>query len=177
MQDILDHSDKTIKLHEPPALAIRRKKREGFISFKNTPLILANFPREIAVKFLELGEELNFNPDEQVIKKDEIGKDFYLICEGSLTVWREGVKLATLTKGDVFGELVVFRDHYRIASIRTESPTTLLRFNRHVMMDFFSRQEQRIFSIYIVNIIEVLRRKLVLTNKLVCELEDKLRNR
>lgn len=159
------------------SIKIKSKKRDGFISFKRLPLILANLPQVVAEKFLELGEELLLPPDEEVIRKDEVGKDFYLICEGTLTVWRAGVKLATLTKGDVFGELVVFRDHYRIASIRTESPATLLKFNRHVMMDFFSRQEQRIFSIYTVNILEVLRRKLILTNQRVCELEQKLRNR
>ena len=177
MQDTSDLTEESNNYRDNSALTIRSKKRDGFISFNKTPLILTNFPQEIAEKFLELGEELDIPPDEQVIRKDEIGKDFYLICDGSLTVWREGVKLATLAKGDVFGELVVFRDHYRIASIRTESPSLLLRFNRHVMMDFFSRQEQRIFSIYTVNILEVLRRKLILTNKLVCELEDKLRNK
>jgi len=159
------------------SIKIKSKKRNCYISFRKLPLILSNFPQDVAEKFLELGEEYNLPPEEEVIRKDDIGKDFYIIGEGSVTVWREGIKLATLAKGDVFGELVVFRDHYRIASVRTESPTTLLKFNRHVMMDFFSRQEQRIFYIYTVNVLEVLRRKLVLTNQRVCELEQKLRNR
>ncbi|MFA4838862.1 MAG: cyclic nucleotide-binding domain-containing protein [Candidatus Neomarinimicrobiota bacterium] len=177
MENESDFTEELNRYPDASSIKIKSKKRDSFISFKKLPLILSNFPQDVAEKFLELGEEFNVQPDEEVIHKGEIGKDFYIICEGSVTVWREGIKLATLAKGDVFGELVVFRDHYRIASVRTESPTTLLKFNRHVMMDFFSRQEQRIFSIYTVNVLEVLRRKLVLTNQRVCELEQKLRNR
>jgi len=177
MKNESEFTEELNRYQDASAIKIKSKKRDGFVSFKKLPLILSNFTKDVAEKFLELGEEYNIPSDEEVIRKDEIGRDFFIICEGSVTVWREGIKLATLVKGDVFGELVIFRDHYRIASVRTESPTTLLKFNRHVMMDFFSRQEQRIFFIYTVNVLEVLRRKLVLTNRRVCELEQKLRNR
>lgn len=158
-------------------LRYQLKKREGNIIFNRTPLVLTNFPHDVADKFLGLGEECYFQTDDEVIRKSEIGRDFYLICEGAVSVWRDGIKLATLTKGDVFGELVIFRDHYRIASVRADLPAILLKFNRHLMMDFFSRQGKKILYTYTMNVIEVLRRKLILTNQKVCDLEQRLARR
>jgi len=159
------------------AIKIRSKKHDGYITFPKRPMIIAHFPMDSAVKFLELGEELDFQPDEAIISQHVIGRDFFLICAGVVAVWREGTRLARLGQGDVFGELVIFRDHYRIASVRAETAVRLLKFNRHVLMDFFARSEPRIFNIYTINVIEILRRKLVLTNRRVCELEQKLLNR
>jgi len=155
-------------------LVIHLKKREGIITFSHYPMLLANFPHHLAEKFLSLGEECYYGIEESVITSSEVGRDIYLICEGEVSVYRGKIKLATLRKGDVFGELVIFRDHYRIASIRTNMPSILLKFNRHVIMDFFAHQDQRLFYIYTVNIIEILRRKLILTNQRVCELEERL---
>lgn len=155
-------------------LILPLKKREGIITFHRPPLLLANFPHDLAEKFLHLGEECYFNIEEEVINNRELGRDIYLIGEGEVSVYRGKIRLATLGKGDVFGELVIFRDHYRIASVRANKPSILLKFHRHVVMDFFAHQEARLFYIYVVNIIEILRRKLIMTNQRVCELEEKL---
>ncbi len=172
-----NQNEKNANNVEDNGIIIKSKLDEGYITFAKKPLIVNNFPHDLAVRFLELGEEERYGTDDEIINVLQVGKDFYLICEGMISVWREGIKLATLIKGDVFGELVIFRNHYRIASVKTEKPTVVLKFNRHVLMDFFNRQTNKIFLIYCMNIIEIMRRKLILTNERVCELEMMLLNK
>ena len=171
-----NQNSQNVKEENENGIIIKSKIDEGYITFAKKPLIVNNFPHDLAISFLELGEEERYGPDDEIINVLQVGRDFYLVCEGIISVWREGIRLATLTKGDVFGELVIFRNHYRIASVKSEAPTTVLKFNRHILMDFFNRQTNNLFLIYCMNIIEIMRRKLILTNERVCELEMKLLN-
>ena len=159
------------KARSAQPLNVRLSETGALIHFKRPPLLLTNFPHEIAEQFIRIGHEERRATHEEFLRKGQVGRDMFLICEGTVSVWNQGVRLALLSKGDVFGELILFRDNYRIASVRAEEPVQVLRFGRQVIMDFFARQGQNLFDIYMMNIIEVLRRKLIETNKRVVELE------
>ncbi len=156
------------------SLQVISKNLGSLIYFNRPPLFLANFPKIVAEKFLEIGIEEKFGAQEEILHKGEVGSSLYLIIEGCISVWRQGTKLAELKKGDVFGELILFREHYRIASVRAEEPTRVLRYSRHMLMDFFSHQEQKIVNLHMMNLIEILRQKLIITNEKIVELERKL---
>jgi len=108
------------------------------------------------------------------MKEGQEGTDMFLICEGAVSIFSQGIKMATLEKGDVFGELILFRDHYRIASVKVEKPARLIRYTRDILKDFFGRNGQKLFDIYMMNLMEILRRKLIATNRKVIELEKRL---
>jgi len=156
------------------SLQVILKNSENLIYFNRPPLFLANFPKSAAEKFLEIGIEEKFDTQEEILHKGDVGSSLYLIIEGCISVWKQGAKLAELKKGDVFGELILFREHYRIASVRAEEPTRVLRYSRHMLMDFFSHQEQKIVNLHMMNLIEIMRQKLIIANKKIVELERKL---
>ncbi|MCK5330742.1 MAG: cyclic nucleotide-binding domain-containing protein [Candidatus Marinimicrobia bacterium] len=159
------------------ALITRLNQSGTLIHFKTRPLILAHFPVEIAVKFLNRGEEEQFESHISILHKGQVGRDLFLICEGKISVWKDNVLLAELHKGDVFGELVLYRDHYRIANVQAEEPTRVLKFSRHIIMDHFARLDPKYLTIYNMNVIEILRRKLIATNARVVQLEKQLLNK
>ncbi len=159
---------------ESGPLSIKSGESNALIHFKTRPLLLANIPTEVAEQFLSKGMEEEYRTHEEILRKGQIGRDMFLICEGKVSVWSKGVNLALIRKGDVFGELILFRDHYRIASVRAEEPVRVLRYARSVLMDFFARQSEQTFHIYVMNIIEILRRKLIDTNRRVVELERRM---
>ncbi|HCK99980.1 MAG TPA: hypothetical protein DHW42_07765 [Candidatus Marinimicrobia bacterium] len=162
------------KKNPDKSLRVISKNSGNLIYFNRPPLFLANFPRSAAEKFLETGIEEQYGTQEEIIHKGDVGSSLYLIIEGCISVWRQGAKLAELKKGDVFGELILFREHYRIASVRAEEPTRLLRYSRHMLMDFFSHQEQKIVNLHMINLIEIMRQKLITANEKIVELERKL---
>jgi CRP-like cAMP-binding protein len=156
------------------AISVKKETSGTLIHFKEAPVLLAHFPIELVKKFLMLGREEKYNSHIDILRKGQVGRDMFLICQGRISVWKQNIMLGELVKGDVFGELVMFRDHYRIATVKTEEPSVVLRYNRQCLLDFFARQDPRYFNIYTMNIIEILRRKLIATNARVVKLEEEL---
>lgn len=172
--NVAGKSSINIKQEMGGTISVKKESTGTLIYFKEAPVLLAHFPQELAKKFLMLGREEKYSSHIDILRKGQIGRDMFLICEGRISVWKQNIMLGELVKGDVFGELVMFRDHYRIATVKTEEPTIVLRYNRQCLLDFFARQDPRYFNIYTMNIIEILRRKLIATNSRVVKLEEEL---
>jgi len=149
----------------------------SLIYFQKPPLLLAHFPLDIAEKFLAMGYDEQYGVHDDIMKEGQVGTDMFLLCEGEVIIYSQGIKMATLEKGDVFGESILFKENYRIASVKVEKSARLLRYSREILKDFFARSGQKIFDFYMMNLMEILRRKLIATNKKVVELERQLINK
>ena len=76
-------------------------------------------------------EEVVFPKGEIVIKEGEQGDTMYMVLSGEVSVNKgteEGhmIELDRIGSGDYFGEMAIFKDQMRTATIRTEEETTLL---------------------------------------------------
>jgi MFS family permease len=67
---------------------------------------------------------------EEVITQGDIGDRFYLIEEGEVEVFENGVFRRNEGPGDCFGEIALLRDVPRTATVRTTAATTLLALER-----------------------------------------------
>lgn len=92
-------------------------------------------PANIQAMFMRM-EAVAFKPGEKVITQGEDGDYFYMIQTGKCMVTRstpsnpKGVKLATLTVGDSFGEEALISDSKRNATITMLSEGNLMRLKK-----------------------------------------------
>jgi len=92
-------------------------------------------PANIQAMFMRM-ESVSYKPGDKVIEQDAEGDYFYIIKEGRCLVTRatpanpNGVKLATLSVGDSFGEEALISDTKRNATITMLTEGHLMRLNK-----------------------------------------------
>ncbi|MBL7003647.1 MAG: cyclic nucleotide-binding domain-containing protein [Gammaproteobacteria bacterium] len=92
-------------------------------------------PANIQAMFMRM-ESVAYKPGDKVITQGEDGDFFYMIQTGRCLVTRatptnpNGVKLATLSMGDSFGEEALISDNKRNASVTMLSEGNLMRLNK-----------------------------------------------
>lgn len=72
--------------------------------------------------------------DEVVIKEGEAGDNFYIVADGTFSVWSKGAKKADLKKGDSFGEIALLKKIPRTATVKAETGGVLYTLSSE---DFF----------------------------------------
>jgi len=92
-------------------------------------------PANIQAMFMRM-ESVNYKPGEKVVEQDQEGDYFYIIKEGRCLVTRStpanpgGVKLATLSVGDSFGEEALISDTARNATVTMLTAGLLMRLKK-----------------------------------------------
>ena len=92
-------------------------------------------PANIQAMFMRM-ETVHYKPGDIVIKQDDPGDFFYIIKDGRCMVTRatpanpKGVKLATFSVGDSFGEEALISDSKRNATVTMLTEGNLMRLNK-----------------------------------------------
>lgn len=125
---------------------------------KSCPLFYELYDSEI-MKIVEKCRVLSLAPGDFVFKKGETGNEIFLILNGSAIVKKDGVTLAHLRKGDMFGEMVLLKDVMRYADIGIDSFSDVLVLEYD---DIFSLYESnnKIFSLLMLNLARMLATRL-----------------
>ncbi|SDT95772.1 NADH dehydrogenase [Verrucomicrobium sp. GAS474] len=80
----------------------------------------------------------HFQAGEKVFGVGDIGDKVYFIAKGEASVIREGRKLATLAKGDMFGEVALLRNRPRIAEVKAETALDVVVVGREAFHEILS---------------------------------------
>jgi hypothetical protein len=79
--------------------------------------------------------EVTVAPGTAIVTEGEVGHHFYVIEDGEAEVSRDGHLVATLGRGDYFGEIALLRHVPRTATVVAKTPTTLLSLEREGFLE------------------------------------------
>ena len=77
-------------------------------------------------RIAERAVEVSFSDGHVIARQGEVGTGFFLIASGGARVVRDGETIATLGRGDFFGELSVLDGLPRVAQVIADGETTCL---------------------------------------------------
>ncbi len=144
-------------------------------SLETIPLLLKNFPSDDLRHFLAIGNTEHYQKQDVIIVDDNSpANSAYLVVEGRVSVWKDDIHLATLTAGDFLGETFLFTRGLRSAMVTADDTCTLLRFDRQDTLDYFRRKPERLFKIFIMNIVEIQQKKIVNMNQKLISIQRRL---
>src|SRR5690606_1964565 len=118
------------------------------------------FPPEDLRELLQVGHPERHEKFGRIIDEGAPHIDTaYLIVSGHVSASKQGIHLATFHEGDFLEEIFLFSKGSRIASITAQEETLLLRFNRSEVIDYFKRKPERLFTVFVINILEIQQRR------------------
>jgi len=97
----------------------------GFAFFKN----IDDKHLDNVIQFFKLSK---YDKGNIIIRKGDPGENFYIIVSGAVNVLNDaGIRITTLGKGDVFGEMSLICNEVVSATIQVAEPTSILYIDRH----------------------------------------------
>ena len=132
-----------------------------------TPEDLRGFFMTGQLEVYQAGEVIMSEGDDEI-------QSAWLIADGDLSVWKEDVEIAHLGTGDFIGEEFLFTRGARIATIKAGSEVSMIRFEKNLVIDFFRTRPERVFKIFIMNLLEIQQRRIQALNSKVARLQRKL---
>ena len=71
----------------------------------------------------ESGKELSYKPGDTIVEEGTMGVGFYMVVDGKVEVRKGSKVLATLSKGQFFGEMSLIDEQPRSADVVAVQPT------------------------------------------------------
>jgi len=78
--------------------------------------------------------ELGLRADRPVCRQGELGRQFFVVRDGTFEVDRDGETIAVLKAGDWFGEIALTLRCARVATVTSSTPASLLVFSPREFM-------------------------------------------
>lgn len=127
----------------------------------STPVkLLAGFAREDRRDFLETGRVLEYGLDERIAEEGERDLHLYVVLSGSVSTWRRGVKVATLSAGEVLNETKIFLPRPNQVTAVAAEDAVVLRLPRSEVLAYFRDRPERLLKVFVLNIVAILAQKL-----------------
>lgn len=145
---------------------------------KEQEILLAGFTETNRSDFLAIGHERLCLPDEQVFRGGTAPAGLVFILEGEGSIWKKETRLGTLREGAIIGEAALFSSNGRSngKEIKAESQMRILEFRKQEIFNFFKWKEERLFKLFILNIVTILLGKLNRTDEKLIRMEDRLKD-
>jgi len=106
---------------------------------KQTPL-LAGLNQHDLEEVGRLADEIDAKAGKVLMRKGELGSEFFMIADGTVRIERDGRVIATLGPGDFFGDIALVVERPRTATATVETNSRLLVVGHrefHSLMDRF----------------------------------------
>jgi len=118
-------------------------------------------------------EVIQLQPGAVVFKEGDSGREMFVLLEGEIEVLKHSkslreTRVALLGPSDWFGEMSILDVMPRSATVRTLSPSRVLRITAHDL-DALYRRDLRAYSLVVLNIAREMSRRLRVVDGLLAE--------
>ena len=101
-------------------------RSEGKIDLlRRTPLFGSCSRREL-IQVARASDEVDFVAGRALIKEGSVGREFFVLIDGTVKVTKNGKKVAELKGGDWLGEIALLTDKPRTATVTATSAVDVL---------------------------------------------------
>ena len=118
----------------------REGRRIGFEALQNSS-ILKNAANSTLITLSKRFKPIKYRAGEYIIEQGKIGHRFFVIISGSVGVYANKVKVATLTRGKIMGERSLIRDDQTSASCVAEMETMCVYIGRESFHEVFGEDD------------------------------------
>lgn len=113
---------------------------------------------------------LDLDPEQFIFRDGDLGEELYLLMSGNAKVFKNGKHVASLKKGDLFGEMVLLKDQIRKADILTDTNCSVLVINYKNFKNVFN-QNYKVFSLIMFNLSRMLADRLIKADGIIEEMK------
>jgi CRP/FNR family transcriptional regulator, cyclic AMP receptor protein len=92
---------------------------------KGVPLFARCSKKELA-EVAKLADEIDVGPGKELIREGAVGREFFVLVEGVVDVYKKGRRVNQLGRGDFFGEIALIAHTPRTATVTTTGNVDLL---------------------------------------------------
>jgi len=125
---------------------------------KSSPLFYELFDEEIDTLIQDCNV-LSLEEGDYIFKEGDVGDEIFLILTGGADVKKGDVKLVSLKKGDLFGEMVLLDERTRSADVVASTFTDVLVLSYESIFGVF-KKNPKVFSLLMLNLCRLLAKRL-----------------
>jgi CRP-like cAMP-binding protein len=100
--------------------------RDAYLDHLGSVPLFAACSRKDLQKIARASDEVSVRDGQVLVRQGDVGRECFVIVEGSAKVTRNGRKVATFGAGDYFGELALLDRGPRTATVTADGPMTVL---------------------------------------------------
>ena len=104
-------------------MKLRKDAKTGLL--KRVPLFAHCSKRELAA-ISGIADEIDLKNGHELTREGAVGREFFVLIDGTADVLRNGRKVNTLKSGDFFGEIALVHRTPRTATVKATSPVRTL---------------------------------------------------
>jgi CRP-like cAMP-binding protein len=100
--------------------------KDAYLDHLASVPLFASCSRKELQTIARASDELSIPAGKTLVEQNDVGRECFVILEGSASVKRNGRKVATLGPGAYFGELSLLDKGPRTATVTADTPLTVL---------------------------------------------------
>lgn len=110
---------------KPKTSRPKTSAKESIEYLRRVPLF-SNCSTKDLERILKAGDEITAEPGQKLIDQGQMGREAFVVLSGTVTVRRNGKKLASIGVGGIVGELALFDHGPRTATVVCDTECRLL---------------------------------------------------
>ncbi len=122
----------------------------------------------------------SFEPNQLIIRENEIGSDFLIILSGKAKVTKNingrEIEIAIVKKGDALGEAVLINEGKRTTNVIALGQVDALIINQSIIYNVFEKNP-KIFAILMLNLARMLSGRLRNSNRAIAKMHERFKLR